>query len=48
VEYSIATLEFYRDTETLQVRPDGMWEAKGLDIPVAQSAPATAEPERTK
>lgn len=48
VEYSIATLEFYRDTETLQVRPDGMWEAKGLDIPVARSAPGTAEPERTK
>ena len=39
VEYAIATLDFYRDTETLQVRPDGMWEAKGLDLPVAQNAP---------
>lgn len=25
-DYAIATLNFYRDTETLQVRPDGMWE----------------------
>jgi outer membrane protein TolC len=33
VEYAIATLEFYRDTETLQVRPDGMWEAGGLNMP---------------
>jgi len=42
VEYAIATLEFYRDTETLQVRPDGMWEAKGLDIPVARDGPPPA------
>jgi outer membrane protein TolC len=41
IEYAIATLDFYRDTETLQVRPDGMWEGKGLDIPVAQSGPKT-------
>ncbi|MGD2095212.1 MAG: TolC family protein [Phycisphaerales bacterium] len=26
VDYTIATLEFYRDTGLLQVRPDGMWE----------------------
>lgn len=26
VRYMIATLEFYRDTGVLQVRPDGMWE----------------------
>lgn len=26
VDYAIATLEFYRDTGVLQVRPDGMWE----------------------
>lgn len=26
VDYTIATLKFYRDTEVLQVRPDGMWE----------------------
>lgn len=48
VEYAIATLEFYRDTETLQVRPDGMWETKGLDIPVAHGGPATSNPERAK
>jgi outer membrane protein TolC len=26
VDYTIATLSFYRDTEVLHVRPDGMWE----------------------
>ncbi len=26
VDYTIATLKFYRDTEVLHVRPDGMWE----------------------
>jgi len=26
VDYTIATLKFYRDTEVLQFRPDGMWE----------------------
>ncbi|UCE99439.1 MAG: TolC family protein [Planctomycetota bacterium] len=26
VNYTIATLNFYRDTEVLQVRPDGMWQ----------------------
>ncbi len=26
VDYSIATLEFYRDSGVLHVRPDGMWE----------------------
>ena len=26
VDYAIATLNFYRDTGVLQVRPDGMWE----------------------
>lgn len=25
-DYAVATLEFYRDTGVLQVRPDGMWE----------------------
>jgi outer membrane protein TolC len=33
VEYAIATLDFYRDTEALQVRPDGMWE-QGPGLPV--------------
>ncbi len=27
VNYTIATLNFYRDTGVLQVRPDGMWQA---------------------
>jgi len=26
VAYAVATLNLYRDTETIQVRPDGMWE----------------------
>jgi outer membrane protein TolC len=26
VDYTTATLKFYRDTEVLKVRPDGMWE----------------------
>ena len=34
VEYAIATLNFYRDTEALQVRPDGMWE-QGPELPVS-------------
>jgi len=28
VGYTVATLSFYRDTGTLQVRPDGMWQRK--------------------
>ncbi len=28
VNHAIATLNFYRDTEELQVRPDGMWQRK--------------------
>ncbi len=30
VNYMIATLNFYRDTEVLQVRPDGMWQRDTL------------------
>jgi outer membrane protein TolC len=26
VNYAVATLDFYRDTEIMQVRPDGMWQ----------------------
>ncbi|MCL5279578.1 MAG: TolC family protein, partial [Planctomycetes bacterium] len=33
-DYAVATLNFYRDTEALQVRPDGMWQ-EGPDIPVS-------------
>ncbi len=37
--YMVATLNFYRDTGVLQVRPDGMWE-KGIDrkVPIASSS----------
>jgi outer membrane protein TolC len=41
VEYAIATLDFYRDTEALQVRPDGMWEP-GPDLPVTAVKTTTA------
>jgi outer membrane protein TolC len=34
IEYAVATLNFYRDTEALQVRPDGMWR-EGPDVPVS-------------
>ncbi len=34
IEYAIATLDFYRDTEALQVRPDGMWQ-EGPEVPVS-------------
>jgi len=30
VAYTVATLNFYRDTEVLGVRPDGMWERQGM------------------
>jgi outer membrane protein TolC len=34
IDYGVATLNFYRDTEALQVRPDGMWQ-EGPNIPVS-------------
>jgi outer membrane protein TolC len=34
IDYAVATLDFYRDTESLQVRPDGMWR-EGPDLPVS-------------
>ncbi|RPJ22431.1 MAG: TolC family protein [Planctomycetaceae bacterium] len=37
-DYAIATLNFYRDTEILQVRPDGMWEIGPSTAPVARTA----------
>ena len=39
-EYAVATLNFYRDTETLQVRPDGMWETGLLALPTGETAPS--------
>jgi len=41
VDYAIATLNFYRDTEVLQVRPDGMWEIGPSGTPIARTAPST-------
>jgi outer membrane protein TolC len=40
VNYTVATLNFYRDTEVLQVRPDGMWEKIAGGISVARSVEA--------
>lgn len=37
VEYAIATLDFYRDTAALQVRPDGMWEQGPGLLPVSSA-----------
>ncbi len=36
-DYAIATLNFYRDAEVLQVRPDGMWEVGAGATPVART-----------
>jgi len=37
VNYTVATLNFYRDTGVLQVRPDGMWtSAQAAGEPTAQ------------
>ena len=36
IDYAVATLNFYRDTEALQVRPDGMWQ-EGPNIPVSST-----------
>ena len=45
VNYTIATLNFYRDTGVLQVRPDGMWSsAQAAGEPIAQDElPITQE-----
>lgn len=37
-DYAIATLNFYRDTDVLQVRPDGMWEVGPTAAPVAHTS----------
>ena len=46
-DYAIATLNFYRDTEVLQVRPDGMWEIGPSATPVARTA-SNADPQLTR
>ncbi len=43
-DYAIASLEFYRDTGILQVRPDGMWEAGPAATPVARSPDTPGNP----
>jgi outer membrane protein TolC len=48
IDYVVATLEFYRDTEVLQVRPDGLWEAEGLKIPVARDGPVAVRSETNR
>lgn len=40
VDYAIATLSFYRDTDVMQVRPDGMWQIGKASIPVARTSPS--------
>jgi outer membrane protein TolC len=40
-DYAVATLNFYRDTDVMQVRPDGMWEIGKAPMPVARTAPST-------
>ncbi len=47
VDYAIATLNFYRDTEALQVRPDGMWEqGPGLPVSSGQTTANASVPAR--
>ena len=38
VDYAVATLKFYRDTDVLQVRPDGMWEIGPSEMQAARTA----------
>jgi hypothetical protein len=33
-DYAVAAFNFYRDTETLQVRPDGTWQRQP-DLPIS-------------
>lgn len=44
IDYAIATLNFYRDTGILHVRPDGMWEAGVADLPVARTESMPGDP----
>ncbi len=36
-DYANATLNFYRDTEVLEVRPDGMWELRPGAVALTQA-----------
>lgn len=42
VDYAIACLEFFRDTGTMKIKPDGMWEARQLsEITQTNHVPAS-------
>jgi outer membrane protein TolC len=47
-DYAVATLNFYRDTDVLQVRPDGMWEVGPAAIPVARTGPSAEKTTPTR
>lgn len=40
-DYAIATLNFYRDTDVMQVRPDGMWEIGQVSTPLVRTTSST-------
>ncbi len=40
VAYTVATLNFYRDTEVLRVRPDGMWSTAGGFVSAQKTTPS--------
>ncbi|HON92001.1 MAG: TolC family protein [Phycisphaerae bacterium] len=40
-DYAIATLNFYRDTDVMQVRPDGMWEIGQGSTPLVRTTSST-------
>ena len=44
VNFAIATLEFYRDTGVMQVKPDGMWQAGTPTAGSGDSATSGPEP----
>ena len=54
VDFAIATLEFYRDTGVMQVKPDGMWQTTDIadkkplpdDLPVEENLPAIEPAEK--
>jgi outer membrane protein TolC len=43
IDYAIACLEFFRDTGTMKIKPDGMWEAKQLpEITLTKKVPTSS------
>jgi hypothetical protein len=42
IDYAIACLEFFRDTGTMKIKPDGMWEAGQLsEITLTKKVPTS-------